>query len=407
MRRLLLLAVAFILYGSLYPFAFDFGRVAPHPLAILLHSWPARIDRFAWRDASVNVLLYFPLGLAAAMVLPRRWPRVLAALVTIASGTALSASIEMLQIFDSSRTCSLLDVLCNFTGTAVGVCAALLFRPKLLAIGERRGGDRGATGALLLAACWAGYQLYPFIPILSTWRLRANLARLLAARISPVEICAGAAEWFAFALILRAVAGRLKGPWLWLAMLCLPLRLLILERALAPGEVLGAALALLVWTYPAEGTRVRAAAGTLAAALLLRELAPFRFTPLPHPMSWLPFAAAFDAERLSAALVMLRKSFDYGALVWLLRASGLRYGAAGACVASSLLLAELAQCYLPGRQPEITDAVLAAILAGVLWGMERRSTAAAAPRPEIPAPPGSPPSSPPPPRPPGTPDMFR
>ena len=373
MARLLLIVAAFIVYGSLYPFQFDFGRANAGPLVILLHAWPAKIDRFAWRDACVNLLLYFPLGLAAALALMRRWPRAVAALAAVMLGTGLSASIEMLQIFDSSRTCSLLDLACNFAGTVGGVCAALIFRQEILEITGRRKGQRGAAGALMLACCWAGYQLYPLIPIFSRGRLRDNVARSLATRISMVEVAAGGAEWFAFALVMRAVAPRLKAPWLLLAMLCLPLRLLIVERTVAPDELLGAALAMLLWTYPAEGSRVRAGAAMLAGAIVLRELSPFQFAAPPHAMSWIPFAATLDAERLNAALVLLRKAFDYGTLVWLLRASGLRYGSAGVGVAAALVLLEAAQRYLPNRQAEITDAMIAGILTCVLWGSERRA----------------------------------
>jgi VanZ family protein len=370
--RLLLIVAAFIVYGSLYPFQFDFGRTVANPLTILLHAWPAKIDRFAWRDACVNVLLYFPLGLTAVLVLMRRWPRAAAALATVMLGTGLSASIEMLQIFDSSRTCSLLDVACNLLGTAAGVGAALIFRKEIFGITRRAKGDRGAGGALMLACCWAGYQLYPFFPLFSRWRLRAGVAAFLATPVSVVEVCACAAEWFAFALVMRAVAGRWKGPWLLPAMLCLPLRLLIVERALAPAELLGAALALLVWSYPADGPRVRAGAGVLAAAIVLRELSPFEFTAKAHAMSWIPFAATLSGERLNAALVLLRKAFEYGAEVWLLRASGLRYWSAGVWVAAGLMLLETAQRYLPNRQAEVTDAAIAGILACILWGSERR-----------------------------------
>ena len=79
MLRLLAIVLAFIIYGSLYPFHFDFGRTEASPLLILLHAWPAKIDRFAWRDAGVNILLYFPLGLTAVLVLTRRLPRAAAA----------------------------------------------------------------------------------------------------------------------------------------------------------------------------------------------------------------------------------------------------------------------------------------------------------------------------------------
>jgi VanZ family protein len=374
-RRLLPIVVALIVYGSLYPFGFDFGRTDASPLAILLHAWPAKIDRFAWRDACVNVLLYFPLGLTAVLVFMRRLPRAAAALTAVMLGTGLSASIEMLQIFDASRTCSLLDVACDFAGTVGGVCAALIFRQEIFEITRRRQGHRGAGGALMLAGCWAGYQLYPLIPLFSRGRLRANVARFLATPISMVEVGASAAEWFAFALVMRAVAGRLKAPWLLLAMLCLPLRLLIMERTLAPDELIGAGLAMLLWTYPVEGSRVRAGAGMLAAAIMLRELSPFEFTAPARAMSWIPFAATLDSERLNAALVLLRKAFEYGTLVWLLRASGLRYWSAGVSVAAALLLLETAQRYLPNRQPEITDAAIAGIVACILWGTERRGTA--------------------------------
>jgi VanZ family protein len=372
--RLLLIVAAFIVYGSLYPFQFDFGRTHASPLTILLHAWPAKVDKFLWRDACVNVLLYFPLGLTAVMVFLRRWPRAAAAVAATMLGTGLSASIEMLQIFDAHRTCSLLDVACNFAGTVGGVGAALIFRRQIFEITRRRTGNRGAGGALMLACCWAGYQLYPFIPLFSRGHLRANVARFLTTPISIVEVCAGAAEWFAFALVMRAATGRMKTPWLLLAMLCLPLRLLIMERSLAPDELLGAAVAMLVWTYPAEGARVRAAAALLAAAIVLRELSPFEFTSQARSMSWIPFSATLNAERLTAALVLLRKAFEYGTLLWLLRASGLRYWSAGTSVAAALVLLETAQRYLPNRQPEITDAAIAGILACVLWGSERRGT---------------------------------
>ena len=85
-------------------------------------------------------------------------------------------------------------------------------------------------------------------------------------------------------------------------------------------------------------------------------------------MSWIPFAATLNSERLNAALVLFRKAFEYGTMVWLLRASGLRYWTAGLSVAAGLTLLETVQRYLPNRQPEITDAVLAAILTCILWG---------------------------------------
>ena len=375
MLRLLIIVIAFILYGSLYPFQFDFGRTGASPLWILLYSWPAKFDKFAWRDAGVNLLLYFPLGAATVMAMGRRMPRAAAGAAALLLGLGLSASVEMLQVYDGGRTCSLMDVICNVLGAACGAAAALLFQPQIARLTGSRHSGRGAGGALLLVCSWAGYQLYPFVPLFSRGRLRASFARFTATPFSAVEVCAAAAEWFAFALLMRAVmvegpdlAGRFRAPWLALAMLSLPLRLLIVERRLAPAEILGAAIALLLWTFPWDKPKVAAGACILAFAIVLRELEPFRFTAATHPFSWVPFAATFAAERQNAVLVLLRKAFEYGSMVWLLRAAGYRYTNAGMATAAALLLLELVQRHLPNRQPEITDAVIAALMTSVLWG---------------------------------------
>ena len=80
-------------------------------------------------------------------------------------------------------------------------------------------------------------------------------------------------------------------------------------------------LALLLWTYP-EDDASRAGACMLAFAIALRELEPFRFTPAAHAFSWIPFSAT-SRERQNATLVLLRKTFEYGTMVWLLRATGI------------------------------------------------------------------------------------
>jgi hypothetical protein len=107
----------------------------------------------------------------------------------------------------------------------------------------------------------------------------------------------------------------------------------------------------------------------LACAIIARELEPFRFTATAQHFSLIPFSASMFAERQNAMLILLRKAFEYGGMVWLLRAAGVRYLIAGAATAAALVLLELAQRYLPNRQPEITDAAIALIMACVLWGV--------------------------------------
>jgi VanZ family protein len=67
-------------------------------------------------------------------------------------------------------------------------------------------------------------------------------------------------------------------------------------------------------------------------------------------------------------VVLFRKSFWYGSAIWLWRAAGYRLAPIIFAAGAALLALEWAQTYLPGRVPEITDAVLA-VLMGVLLSL--------------------------------------
>ena len=380
MRRLLLLVIALIVYGSLYPWHFHFDGSGANPLWVLLHAWPREIDRWALRDAAVNLLLYFPLGMAAFLAAARRHGRLAAFDAALLIALGLSASMEMLQVYDAGRVCSLFDVFCDVSGAAAGALAALVLRPELEGLARRKPGWH-SPAALLLAACWASYQLYPLFPVLTHTKLRASLKVLAdTASFSAVEVWASAAGWMAVALAMAAFFGQLRPRWLLAAMAFLPARLFIVERSLTLSEALGAVLALLFWSLLPERKRLHAGVFLLASATVLRELSPFHFSETPHAFSWIPFAATFDSERQSAIVILLRKAFEYGALAWLLRAEGISYARAALAVAGSLAVLEAIERYLPGRTPEITDSVVALLMGLVLWRLSRRATR---PHPEL------------------------
>jgi VanZ family protein len=363
---ILLLVIALIVYGSLYPFAFDFHR-AGNPLTILLHSWPAGFDRFVLRDTVINVLLYTPLGVGAFLVVARRHSLAAALGAAVLLGVALSSCLEMLQVYDAQRRCSLYDVFTNSVGACCGAMAALVFRPKLERVTAGRNGAH-PKAALVLVLFWFAYQLFPFFPVLSRTRLRAGIAGLIgAAGSSWAEVWVAAAGWFVAALALEALLHRLSAWRLAAAMLCLPARFFIVTRALRLDECLGAALALVLWSAVGAGARLRAGFWMLLSAVAVRELEPLRFLASAQRFSWIPFAASLEAERQPAAVVLFGKAFYYGAGVWLGHARGWSYARAALAMAAALAVLEWTQRYLPGRSPEITDAFLALLMGLILW----------------------------------------
>ena len=365
MAALLAIVVALILYGTLAPFHFEFGLHAGNPVAYLLHSWQGRIDRAAMRDGLLNVAIFLPLGGAACLTFAHHWKRRTGFLLAVGYASALSFCIEILQFYEKSRYTSAADWLCNTLGALAGAALALVFQRRLEALtsGAER---RGAGAGLLLGSCWMGAQLYPLLPRITSARLAAGWAHLAGTRFSWVEIVAGAAGWYVFGLALRAIWGKLPWAWLALAMFAVPMRLAITDRVVNKSDLAAAAVGLLLWCVTAESVREGIGWLLLVAAIVLRELAPFHFSGPAHPFSWMPFAATMSAEHAPGISVILRKAFEYGAMVWLLTAGKLRYRTAAIVVAVALAGMEMLQTHMPGRQPEITDSVLTLLMALLL-----------------------------------------
>jgi VanZ family protein len=368
-RRFLLLIVAIIAYGSLYPWNFEFTSAAGNPVRILLHGWPGEWTRYVLRDIILNVVIYMPLGLVAVLAFRTRRSRSLAASAAIAFGFLLSVSMELLQVYVPGRDPSLLDVLTNTLGTAAGAGFAICFEDGIRQLLERRAGQFRAAATLLLLV-WAVSELYPLFPEIGRSHLRQELTLLFHFRgLSVVETWANAAEWFAAGLALDALFARMRTFGLALAMLCVPAQLIVTGRSLTPAEIAGALLALVLWHFVRVESRARCCAWMLGSAILLRQLQPFYFLAVPQPFSWIPFAATLESSREAATAIIARKAFDYGALIFALRRAGEPFVRAGLAVAVMLGVTEAIQTYLPGRSPEITDPLLALLMMVVLRAM--------------------------------------
>jgi hypothetical protein len=159
------------------------------------------------------------------------------------------------------------------------------------------------------------YQLYPlaphFTPEIVSYQTKILLHPQVLDPNSPYfgEICATAAEWFAAALSIQALFGRMQTSWM-VAAICFrwAVRPVLLTRPFTLEDLLGAALALVLWIALRDRTRWWIGLGMLAATIMLRQLAPEHFSPL-----------SFYYSSLGD---LLRKAFDCGVVVWLLCTKG-------------------------------------------------------------------------------------
>jgi VanZ family protein len=364
------------LYGSLYPWDFHSTQLAASPLWVLIHSWPDQIDRFLFRDIAVNVVIYLPVGVFGLLALRQKFQTPVAVSVTVLLALALSSSIEMTQLFDDARECSAFDVVCNVSGTVLGVGLGYVHQQWLKRFLARAETAKllHPSGAVLLFYTWLAYQGFPLFPLLSRTKLGDKFRYLFAVvSISPLQTFSYFVEWLVLAQLLENVLGvERTRRWFPLLLVVLPAKLLVAGRTVTWSELAGSVLACICWHFlSGYPKRTAVACGLLVSLLIVRGLAPYHWSSIANPFSWVPFTGFLRAPWDFGLLTLLQKSFWYGSAVWLLRAAGWRLARAAISVAVLLGTIEVIQIHLPGRVAEIADPLLALLLAMILGLLDR------------------------------------
>jgi VanZ family protein len=359
--------VALVLSASLYPFDWDWGRLAEGIRGGFpqLREWipPSR------RDTIVNLLLYVPCGLLGALALDPAAHALKRFLWPILGAAALSLSIEVAQHALPPRDPSLADWVLNALSATSGTLLAFAYRalPRRALLPSTRSGESAASPALgILAALWIAAHLAPFVPRLRPGRISAAFADSLALDLVPSRVVAWLACYLVLAAAVRAVAGW-RDFWsglLVITVASLGLRLLFVGQRLSPDEVAGALLALPLVALLGLGrarwnpTKLFL---TVCAAMLLSGLIPVS-GPAPGDTSWLPFAQLAGGAADPGALPLMERLFLGIGLAWLAWTSRTTPLPPLGIALLVTLVAEFLQQWVPGRLPDTSD--LAALLIG-------------------------------------------
>jgi VanZ family protein len=354
--------VVVIVYGSLYPFRFSANLDPRGPVRALLDTWHATTGR---ADFAANVLLYFPLGLFAVQAM-RRLPVLGRVALAICAGVMLSVSMELLQFYDQDRISALVDVYSNTIGVALGAAAgAVLFRRAF----RWRMETVNRPFVVILLACWLGYRLFPYVPVVDVHKYWTAIKPLVHSPVTPpVDVYRHAATWLVVAVLVEALFGTARSRLLpVLIIIILGARIMIVDVVLSPAEVAGGAIAALIWPTFLFRVRSRAAiiAACFAGAIVIEALQPFHFSTMARQFGWIPLRSFMAGSIGADVSAFLEKAFMYGALVWLMVRAGTRFAVAMAIGSILVLCLRLAQVFLPGRSAEITDPIMV-LLVGVV-----------------------------------------
>lgn len=189
-------------YASLYPFA----PLRPPTLDAIQEAFvlPRHLIR---SDVVFNVLAYIPFGTLACLFFRQRGDASRSIPKAILMATAFSAAMELAQLFIANRVASIVDVMANAFGAAVG---SAMFADPVYSMGTRRLGElreavviAGAWGdaGLVLLMLWLLAQLNPALPFFGA----GNIGEQSAPRLMLVQWVAVGMGICGFGLFISAL----------------------------------------------------------------------------------------------------------------------------------------------------------------------------------------------------------
>ena len=349
-------------YLELYPFTFRVPIDDGGPFQKLLESWAERPSR---GDFLANIVAYIPLGFCATMALPYPRSRFGRIIVVVLAGSALSVSFEMAQYYIEGRVTAATDVYANTAGVTIGSIASVLWKESSSAVIHL---SFSQPIPLFLLLDWFAYRLYPYVPTTDLHKFWTAVKPLL---IAPTpnwsDLLRHSAIWLTlFALVSSFVSSRSFLPSLALVAFLLAARVSIVDKVLSSAEVAGAFIALCLWLILSLlRVRLRALliAITLGTYILVERLQPFAFQDTDRQFGWVPFRSFMTGSPEINVMAMFEKSFLYGALLYLLNEAGLSLRTSAFFLGCGLFVTSWMEICLPERSAEITDAVLALMIA--------------------------------------------
>ncbi len=372
---------ALIVYGSLYPFRFEW----PDSLAAALHALVADSRLWSGRgDVAGNLLLFLPWGALQPSGANRaRWDG-----PTFASGLALALALQLLQIGLPGRDAALSDVFWNGAGILAG---QLALAPVVRAFLHDEAGPRRLGPDVILPLLWLTVMALPLLPSLDWHALKSHLRIFLAP--SPIGVPELALAYGSVLVVACALrSGFPPGRSLLLLALVIGLaaaaKLLTLHNALYRAEVLAWGLA---WASSVILLKTRPQAlPTLAFAVMLLGLSlaalePFTFSGTARTFNLLPFVGYLRGDMLGNLRELALTAWVAVAILWVGGRMGGNVAGIGVFLVAWVLLLELAQMWIRGRSADITPVLTTLLVTLAMRGMRPHASAAAPQRAPSPA----------------------
>ena len=358
-----IIVTVIIVYGSLFPFNFQANDLNRATFDLFLQSWH---DRSSWGDLLSNIALFVPFGVAGMLSTRNLRFTYLNVLLVSASGVILAVGLQFTQLYLPGRIAALSDAIWNILGLTLGMFFAFVANKYILKLQIEV--PSIPLIPLVLLGVWSAYRLVPFVPTIDFQSIKDSLKPLLIQpKISLLAVFINTVSWMLaghFLKYLTGTRGALGKLGLFMVSL-FSLEILIVENDVTASNLVGALIALIVSASLLDRAKgmITLLVVLLSISIVLQGLAPFEPRPVIDAFNWLPFHSFFSGSMYYNILALLQKIFFYSGLVFLFYELGLTWLRAALQTGFLLFLVEASQIYFSGHTPEITDPLLALLLA--------------------------------------------
>jgi len=362
LRKIFIFFIGLIIYGSLFPFSFNFDEGSSERWEMLFNSFSPFTSL---GDILGNILLFIPFGFLGLQSLsspnrPSRAPY----LKTVSYGLCLAVIIQFIQVYVPFRSPSFADVYWNMLGLCIGMGLSLLIKSQYSKIAHA---DTINT-PIILAFLWLSFQLFPFIPTFDFQEIKDTLKPLL---LNPEFVAAdfliNFTGWMIFA---HAARGLFHNDWhksLILplaAMLSLATRFIIFGNNIDLSDVSAICAAILIWPFLSKKIK-NVEPGLivlLAFAVIVNGSGSLDLNWQRMEFSWLPFSGFLEGSLFNNTKSLFFKLFLYGSLIWLAQEAWPHIRLKSLLIFIGIFALEIFQSFMSSHIGEITDPLLIILL---------------------------------------------
>ncbi len=363
MKQLFFLVIAFICYGSLYPFHFFSPPTDNELIRTFFFQWQGPVHR---GDLLANIAIFVPFGFLGwfSLQLSREARFSLLLIMAVVVGFGL----QLLQFFLPSRDPSVMDGLLNLVGTLIGVLLAFASEMSLSKFGLSIKPKAGVP--ILLLIFWFSYKWMPFVPSLDWQQIKTSLKPLLLApELSGLHLLHDITAWgITFLLLARWLPRTSWRYFIFVLPANFSAEILIIYNSISLSNLVGAVCGFGLWWCLKDGKKgYWLFTGLLMVYISYNGLQPFDFGSGQGNFHWIPFSGFLGNAMMLNMASFFEKCFFYGSGLWLLKRLTFPLIARVSMLAVFLYAIEMSQVYSLSHTAEITDPVLVVFLAACFY----------------------------------------